>query len=317
MEKIFDPDETFCFAHLFLATPTIISGGNYLIKYLMNERPLYIQAPKCVLKQGLLKAGKKMFCDMMFTNENEKFMKWMEDLENYSQEYIFKNKSTWFENDLEKHDIENSFTSPLKLYKGGKFYTIRVNVPTRLGKCSLKVFDEDESMVDLETMKENTNVISILEIQGIKCSAKSFQIEMEVKQMMIMKPSKLFEKCVIHVANGGGGGGGISSSSQQELEKPKEKPDKVSFFSKDLEEINLTLDNVSEKEINLKNKKEVYYKMYKETKKKAKIARKMALSAYLEVKRIKNLYMLDDIPDSDEDNEEDDDEEQEESDTET
>ena len=38
---------------------------------------------------------------------------------------------------LEKHDIENSFTSPLKLFKSGKYYISRTNVPTRLGKCIL------------------------------------------------------------------------------------------------------------------------------------------------------------------------------------
>ena len=41
--------------------------------------------------------------------------------------------------------------------------------------------------------------------------------------------------------------------------------------------------------------------MYKEAKKKAKIARDLALSSILEAKRIKNTYMLEDVTDSDED----------------
>jgi len=39
--------------------------------------------------------------------------------------------------------------------------------------------------------------------------------------------------------------------------------------------------------------------MYREARKKAKIARDLALSSYLEAKRIKNTYMLHDIEDSD------------------
>jgi hypothetical protein len=50
----------------------------------------------------------------------------------------------------------------------------------------------------------------------------------------------------------------------------------------------------------LKERKELYYQMYEEARQKAKVARDLALSAYLEVKRIKNTYMLDDIADSDE-----------------
>ena len=39
--------------------------------------------------------------------------------------------------------------------------------------------------------------------------------------------------------------------------------------------------------------------MYKEAKSKAKVARDLAISSYLEAKRIKNLYMLDDTTDTD------------------
>jgi hypothetical protein len=39
--------------------------------------------------------------------------------------------------------------------------------------------------------------------------------------------------------------------------------------------------------------------MYREARRKAKIARNLALSSYLEAKRIKNTYMLDNIKDSD------------------
>jgi hypothetical protein len=40
--------------------------------------------------------------------------------------------------------------------------------------------------------------------------------------------------------------------------------------------------------------------MYREACRKAKIARDLALSSYLEAKRIKNTYMLEDLTDSDE-----------------
>jgi len=45
--------------------------------------------------------------------------------------------------------------------------------------------------------------------------------------------------------------------------------------------------------------------MYQDAKKKAKLAKDLALSAYLEAKRIKNTYMLEDLDDSDSDLDED------------
>ena len=41
--------------------------------------------------------------------------------------------------------------------------------------------------------------------------------------------------------------------------------------------------------------------MYKEAKRKARVARDLALSAYLEAKRIKNTYMLDELDNDDDD----------------
>jgi hypothetical protein len=73
-----------------------------------------------------------------------------------------------------------------------------------------------------------------------------------------------------------------------------------------LKEIELSLDEIPETEqIQIKNRNDVYYKMYQDAKKKAKLAKDLALSAYLEAKRIKNTYMLEDLDDSDSDLDED------------
>ena len=57
-----------------------------------------------------------------------------------------------------------------------------------------------------------------------------------------------------------------------------------------LQEIDVSLDEIPEQNsFSIKNKDNVYYQMYKEAKTKAKVARDLAISIYLEAKRIKNL----------------------------
>jgi len=69
----------------------------------------------------------------------------------------------------------------------------------------------------------------------------------------------------------------------------------------DILEINLDINEIENSEaIHLKEKTEVYYQMYKEARQKAKLAKSLALSSYMEARKIKNLYMLEDIDDSDE-----------------
>jgi hypothetical protein len=316
-----------------MTSPVVVSGGNHFIKYLLNDRPLYIQPPNCKLKQGIIKAGKRSYCDLMFTNENENFIRWMENLEIHSRKLIFNNRAKWFETELEEHDIENSFASPLKIFKSGKYYIARVNVPSALGKMTLKIYDEDENLVDSETLKENENVATILEIQGIRCSPRMFQIDLEMKQLLILKPVDLFEKCIllkptkpleepkmapvplvqpenIKLTETPLPEENLTETILQEDNlnetqpetEPEPEPEPVievqSKSPDDLEEIELEIDSIeSDEKLYLKKRNDVYYKMYKEALKKARVAKELALTSYLEAKHIKNTYMLTDLSD--------------------
>ena len=67
-------------------------------------------------------------------------------------------------------------------------------------------------------------------------------------------------------------------------------------------EIDFSLDESSGEVMQLKNRNDVYFEMYQNAKRKAKIARDIALSSYLEAKQIKNTYLLnDDIEDEEDD----------------
>lgn len=197
MNQIYEANDNFPLDKISLTTPVVISNGTFFIKYLLNNEPFYIQPPRCVTRQGIIKGGKKMYCDLMFTNENNSFIKWIEDLECYSHKYIFDNRQAWFESHLNLEDIVDSFLSALKIYKSGKFYILRTIVPSHLGKCLLRLYDEQETSLNHDKLVDSTTVIPILEFQGIRCSTRNFQIDIEIKQMMILNPSKLFEKCVI------------------------------------------------------------------------------------------------------------------------
>jgi len=349
MQDIYETTSDFVFDNIVLISPKNIQGGNYFIKFLIKDKPLYIQPPKCKTKNGILKsASKKMYCDLMFTNENERFIHWMENLEDYCHQMIFKNKEKWFETELDMPDIENSFTSPLKIFKSGKFYISRTNIPSALGKCSLKIYDEEENEIHYETIKDNMDVMTILEIQGIKCSPRNFQIEIEMKQMMVMKPANLFEKCIFNATRTSSTQsknqsktvdldnketeksieqkspfvnskeesnlsnlGKTDSILKLDSSKINEQPTNNSSILEiekgepEIEEIDFDLEKIDSNEtVLLKTKNDIYYKLYSDARKKAKLARDLAISSYLEAKDIKHKYQLDDIEDSDSDFEE-------------
>lgn len=354
-------------------SPKSVSSGSYIIKcFAENQKPLFIQSPKCKSKQGFMKAGKKLYCDLVFSCDDESFLKWIEEFEAFCQKKIFDNRSIWFDSELEMHDIENSFLPSLKIFKSGKQHILRANIPLHLGKCGLKIYNEDEEDVIPETIVENSNLMTILEIQGIKCSSRSFQIEYEIKQMMLLNPVDIFEKCVFSVKHKQ-----IKEEPKKQIkeepkkqikeepkkqikEEPKkqikEEPKKETqnesddenendlgnvseyenesnylndentidinqtevsnheieqndlgkniHLENDLCEIDLEIPSLENNDImQLKNRNKVYFEMYREAKRKARLAREFAFSAYLEANRIKNTYLLDEAFDSDDEKE--------------
>ena len=287
----------------------------------------------------------------------------------------FKIEKKWFESDMELHDIENYFTSPLKIYKTGKFYLARVNVISNMGVPNLTIYNENNTIVPIEDINDKTDVITILELKGIKCTTTSFQIEMEMKQMLTVKPVELFNKCIIKMPtqssvsnnelneilpeiitpyNVGNNidsndtnmiedGKSIEESNNnenlvkmdvnedinintdvtvdeeiivdadinddnkviidtdiqvneetnnknEEIDNNENSEDIITVPNQnnELEEVEIHLDELPEdSNINIKESNEVYYEMYREACRKAKIARDLALSSYLEAKRIK------------------------------
>jgi len=372
MDTLKTPNERFDFSNMVLNTPISLNSGNHFIKYKIDDIPLYIQAPKCKLKQGIVKASKRMYCDLMFTNDDAVFINWIERLETFSQKKIFENREKWFETVLEENDIEQSFTPTMKIFKAGKFYTLRVSIPTLLGQSVLKIYDEDENLVEIENIKENDTVLTALEIQGIKCSVRSFQIEIELKQMLILKENNIFEKCILNSRNDLAKTRttntepdvepyvepevvkdvDVEDESSNKIEMEVKEPEPELYESSELEinkemeqsdlvnevvethdntdvnhedeindsnetikeepeepeeiqenkepiEFEINLENLEGDVLNLKKKNDIYYEMYREALKRAKASKDLALNQFLEAKRIKNTYMLEDIDDSD------------------
>jgi hypothetical protein len=198
MENIIEPNESFDFSKLSLAHPVGIQGGAYFTKIDYNKKPLYIQTTKSQTRQGFVKTGKKYYCDLMFDKNSEQLIHWFENLEEKCQKLIFERRDTWFQNSLEESDIESAFNSTIRIYKSGKFYLLRTNIKNdHNNQPAIKIYNEKEIPLTMNDVNNETDLISILEIQGIKFTSRNFQIEIELKQTMILDNEPIFDNCLI------------------------------------------------------------------------------------------------------------------------
>jgi hypothetical protein len=193
MDNIIEPTIDYDFTKLYFGPPSSLAGGAYFTRLMYNtNKPIFIQTPKSLTKQGFIKSGKKIYTDLMFDNNDTVFINWIENLEARCQELIFTKRETWFETKLEKDDIECAFTSPFKIFKSGKYYLLRVNV-----KPNIKIYDEKDQILSSETLTNDKPIICILEIQGLKFTSRNFQLEIELKQSMVVSPDPFLDECFI------------------------------------------------------------------------------------------------------------------------
>ena len=317
MNNIIEPDISFEFSRLHLGHPTELPGKSYFTKLFYVNKPLYIQTPKCLTKQGFLLNGKKNYCDLMFDSNDSLFIQWFESLENKCQELLFEKREEWFQNTLEKGDIETSFTSPIKIFKSGKYYLIRVNL-----KPSIKIYNEIDEIISLEKFPVESNIVSILEIKGIKFTSRNFQFEFELKQSMIVSPDPFLDTCfikkgelettdqknknfektvdetVVKSNQNGLESDPINLDETINSNQPKypllENIKLTIDHSNGLEEVNINIDT-SDEPIVLKKPTNYYYNLYETAKQKAKDVKNQAIAAYLEAKHIKDLHKLEDF----------------------
>lgn len=215
MEKIKYINKDFNFNELSLAHPNGLQGGSYFTKLNINNDPLYLQTKRCKTKQGIVKTIKKTYCDLMFDKNDTDVVNWFENLEEKMIDLIHEKRKLWFHDELDRDDISSAFTSPMRIYKSGKYYLLRIHLSHAniLSSGEFNCYDEKGQTVDPNSLNDQEiKVIPLIEIQGVKFSSRSFSIEINLKQLMVMnKEEESFNKCLIKIP-----GSNIKDSNESE-----------------------------------------------------------------------------------------------------
>ena len=191
--NIIEPEIDYDFSKVQLGIPVSHPNSTFISRIFLTNKPLYIQTPKCTTKGGIIKSGKKIYCDLMFSSDDSIFIDWVTNLELRCQTLICNKSESWFQTEYSKDDIETAFSSPLKIYKSGKYYLLRVNI-----KPTMKIYNDLNVEVSFEDVHENVNMITVVEFYGIKFTSRNFQIEVELKQSMIVSNDEFLGNCFIN-----------------------------------------------------------------------------------------------------------------------
>ena len=196
------------YSSIKLSSPSVQAGNNYYTNITIGDidKHLYIQFPKCLTKAGYVKNNSKSYTDLIFSASDTRIIKWLENLETYLQNEIYKRREQWFDTEISLDDIQELMTPIMRSYKSGKNVLIRCNIKNH--KCS--VYDENEVLLDLEKFTTDREIIPLVSINGVKFSSRNFAIELNLSQIMIISSKDELEKNCL-----------IKSSSIQKLREQK------------------------------------------------------------------------------------------------
>ena len=200
MQKIVDITENF--DKLVLHTPKAIQGGNaYIANLSLDDGPIIFQTPKCKSKKGVHKTNKQIYTDLLFTDHDYSFLNWIQNLEKKVQKLIYQKRETWFggdeDDELTLDDIEHNWMPLIKSYK--KKYLVRTYFPKNIKTYSraVSVYDNEENELSADAIVADSTVITILQLGGLKFSPTYFHLELNVRQVMVIKEKEIFNKCLI------------------------------------------------------------------------------------------------------------------------
>jgi hypothetical protein len=193
--EIIKCNTAFDFKRLTLANPEPLQSSTYFTKIsLENNKPFCIQLPKCQTKQGLLDIKGTKYCDLMYERSlNEELMTWLEQLEYACQDKLCEKKELWFQTELSRDDIESMMAPLMRLYQSGKYILIRTSLITqKINDLDKSIaYNEQEVTIDLDKLDASDSLVPLLIIHGIKFSARSFELDIRLAQMLIFdKPTE-------------------------------------------------------------------------------------------------------------------------------
>ena len=82
-------------------------------------------------------------------------------------------------------------------------------------KPNIKIYDEKDQILSTESITNDKPIICILEIQGLKFTSRNFQLEIELKQSMVVSPDPFLDECFIKRP--------IKKQQKQQEQKQKEE----------------------------------------------------------------------------------------------
>jgi hypothetical protein len=175
-------------------SPVKIGSSYYAsIGYGENSEPLYIQTPKIKSLNDLehIKGKSNPYLEVEIPNGKYDIYDFFLNMDDQNMKTTFKNSKSWFKKELPLEAIDDMYKRTVQPVKKHQNPKLKFRLPVIKNKVVCNVYNQQRVYVDLEDIKEDSDIILILHIRGLKILKQYFYCDCYISQIKVFQPENV------------------------------------------------------------------------------------------------------------------------------
>ena len=183
--------------------PKKIKGGSYmsLASYGNDKQKLLIQTPKLETSTGICSNELRSYIELLLDRGHWPFYEFLTNLDEYNVLLVEKKSKDWFNQAYPIDIIDEFYKTNIKLSKRKQPPKIRFKIHMSKKEILCDIYNQRQELIHPEKIANNSKVIAVLELIGLKFLKQQFSIEWRVVQMKIFEDipsSKKIQKYIVN-----------------------------------------------------------------------------------------------------------------------
>jgi len=171
-----------------------------------KEDQCLIQTPKLVFKEIKEDPSTKQKYLVVTVDPNDfSFYDLLVKLDDHNLSQTYKSSKEWFNKELPMDVLENMYRRISTPFVKDTVPEIKIKIPFHKGKIQSKVYDQSNTIINYEQLKEGCQIICILHVKGLKFLKKDYYCDNCITQIKLcsLPTLNISDRCLIEDDEGG------------------------------------------------------------------------------------------------------------------
>lgn len=163
------------------------------MSYNENNEPIYIQTPKLRVKTNIKEVlqQKNPYLEVIIPKNKLDFYDLFINIDDRNIKTTFSKSKEWFGKALPLEAIDEMYKPMTKGFKKNTEPTVKYKLPIIKGKVQCSVYNQSRSFIDINEVKENSEVILILHLKGLKVLKQNYFCDCYITQIKLFQEKDL------------------------------------------------------------------------------------------------------------------------------